>query len=236
MERLIEIEGTLTPDPRAEYDLSYSTGSFDVTLNGSSLTAKPKAGHDFEVDAGIAQLEEELSPLLSSLAAEGAWAVGMTVDHAKFDEGGGPVSRGFGSASAGAVIAVLTSGAERQRLLLARIEWATKDPIYRDVLDFFTEAKAAANPRPALTRLWERLEVKYGGENAVKTALSISKAELRAIKGDQSRYEGDRHATYPAGSQPARIDEKARNAALVVGRKIVSTYEQQEFGFTGLSV
>jgi ribosomal protein S14 len=162
------------------------------------------------------------------------------LDRAEYVEDGAATSttstRSFGTALADAVIVSVTSGAERRRLLLMRIDWATRDPTYRDMLDFFTEAKGAANPRPALTSLWERLEAKCGNEDAVKRQLSISRAELRAIKGDQSRYEGDRHATYAPGAQPARIDEKARHAALAIGRKLISVYEKQEFGANGLPV
>jgi hypothetical protein len=47
---------------------------------------------------------------------------------------------------------------------------------------------------------------------------------------------GDRHATYPPGAQPARIDEKSRQAALAVGRKLIAAYERKEFGANGLPV
>jgi hypothetical protein len=239
-ERVLKVDATLVPAPLADYSVAYPTASFEVELEGSHLVARPRPGLEFEVDAGLQRLEEELEPLLSSLAVESGWAIGLEVRHVELvDAGsdGSPIlTRSFGSAGVSALIAGVTSGADRRRLLLDRIDWATRDPIYRDILDFVAEAKGAANPRPALTNLWERLEAKYGGEDAVRKQLSVSRAELRAIKGDQSRYVGDRHATYPPGTQAARIDEKARQEAVGVGRKLVSAYEQTEFGSNGLPV
>jgi len=200
-ERLVRVEGSLTPAPLAAYSVTYSTRAFEVELDGSALVARPKPGLDLDVDAGLEKLEEDLDPLLSSLAVESGWAVGVNVTHAEFVEDGPSVAttmtRSFPIAQVDAVIVSVTSGSERRRLLLARIDWATRDSIYRDLLDFFAEAKGAANPRPALTSLWERLEAKYGTEDVVKGMFSITRAELRAIKGDQ-------HGSWAIGTRRTR--------------------------------
>jgi hypothetical protein len=240
VERLGTVAGELDPKPLASYTLAFSTASFEIELEGSRLVARPRPGLELEVDAGVETLSSELEPLLSSLSVEGGAAIGFAAKKTEvivYDASGTrAVSRGFGTAPVDAVVVSVTSGTERRRLLLLRIDWATKDPVYRDILDFFTEAKGAANPRPALTRLWERLEAKCGSEDAVRHTFSITKTELRAIKGDQSRYAGDRHANYPPGTQPARIDEGARHTALVIGRKIIAAYEHSEFSANGLPV
>lgn len=229
MHYVTSFEGTLDPAPTALPGDSISLGGWLITVTGGGFKAMPPSESRWSLEEAQGELDRAMEPVLSALGAASGMKITKRVTSAHYADAADPnaivLSTGFAYATAGGVVAI-ASGVEEAARLVRRCEWASKDPLYRDLLDLLTEATGSPNPRPAAFKLTERLEKKFGGIPNTKARLGLTDAPLDAIRAHQNRFEGDRHAKYEIGHRPPPIGPAEREEVLAAARLIVEKYEE----------
>jgi hypothetical protein len=221
-EYIIRIEGKFNPHLAREHeDFAINLTSFVVTVEKETVTAIPHAYLQMEDrQAACELLQQEFSPLLTVLGSEEGQAIELEITDVVY-----PALKT--SSASIRIMATIGGSILTAQELLRKIHWASVDPIYRDLLDFYTEAQAAPNPRPAGAKLVERLKVKFNGYDNALTNLGMLSDGFNLIKREQSKYKGDRHADYKEGYVPARLSPTERNEILTVLKQIIHEYENR---------
>ena len=220
-EYVVRIDGVLSPSPTREYTaFIFDSSSFSVTVEKEKVTASPHPNVQLDTTAAKEQLLNEITPLLKVLGAEEGRAMAFEVTHIVLP------ARTLKTLSVMGRVHFKIAQQPTDEIP-QKVRWAMVDPIYRDLLDLYTEARTASNPRPAGFKLWERLETKFGNREKARTTLDISNSEIKRLFGDQSHYQGDRHAKYNVGDSPRPLSPTEREEFLTRLKKIVDKYEQR---------
>lgn len=216
----MRIEGKLNPAPTLSYDvLAENLPSFSIKLDKEIVTAIPHTKVPVEEEAALLeQLQREISPLLTVLGSFNGRAIAFEITDVKY-----PNLKRFATALLiNYSISVPVPSVEE---IQQKIHWASVDPIYCDLLDFYTEVLAVPNPRPVAYKMVERLEKKFGNRNKACSELGIQ--DLKPIVADQSQYRGDRHAKYNERDVPARLNQGERLKILDLLKHIIENYEKR---------
>jgi hypothetical protein len=223
------LKGVLLPRPTVELrGAIFTPRGWMIEVSGDQFTARPPESARWQIAEAEAALDAAMSPILSVLSAHAGTTIEFRVDSAEHVDSENPNALVLPTvmvrASAG-VVDVLIAGPASQARVVRQAEWAASDPIYRDVLNLLAEARAAPNPRPAASKVVERLQEEVGNLHKV---LGVSKTLTYVIDRDQGRFIGDRHARYK-GRQPARITAMEREEVLEAVRTLIEAYERATF-------
>lgn len=223
-EYVMRIEGILSPAFTGEYRaFKVDLPSFSVNVEKEGIVAYPHSTIQLEVAAAQEHLQSEITPILKVLGAQEGRTIKFEVTHTVLPD------RTLKTLSIQARVSLkISPQLVATDELLQKVHRAMVDPIYCDILDLYMEAQMASNPRPAGFRLWERLGIKFGGERGAKVALGVSEGTCKSLFGDQSRYQGDRHAKYPEGTSPIPLSTIERDYFLAGLKKIIASYERHE--------
>ena len=215
----MRIVGRLSPPLTTDYgEFTEQLPSFSVTVEKEKVSAVPHANIQLEAMVARERLQHEISPLLTVIGGAEGRAISLVVTDVIYPN--------FGTATRSiAARFVLREAVPTIDEMHRRVLCATTDPIYRDLLDFYTEAQAAPNPRPVGYKIVERLEKKFGNRNKACSALGIH--DLKPIVANQSQYHGDHHAEYDVGDTPARISPDERGEVLALLKLIIDEYEKR---------
>jgi hypothetical protein len=218
-EYVVRLEGRLSPPLTIDCtDFTENLPSFSVTVEKEMVKAEPHTNIQLEANEARERLQDEISPLLTVFGFIEGRAISLMVTDIIYPN--------FGTATRSiAARLVLREQPPTKDEVLLKAAWATADPIYRDLLDFYTEAQAAPNPRPIGLKMIERLEKKFGNRNNACSALGIN--DLKPIVAYQSKYQGDRHADYDLGDIPARLSQVERGEVLMLLKRIIDEYENR---------
>ncbi len=198
-------------------DLTENLPSFSVTVEKETVKAEPHLNIQLEASEARERFQHEISPLLTVLGFVEGRAISLAVTDIIY-----PNMR-TATLSIATRFVIGGSPPTKDEVLL-RAAWATTDPIYRDLLDFYTEAVAAPNPRPVGSKMVERLKKKFGNRQKACSALGIQ--DFKPIVANQSQYQGDRHADYDVGEVPARLSQAERGEILTLLKRIIDQYEK----------
>ena len=220
-EYVARIIGRLNPPLTVVYkDFTEPLPSFSVTVEKEKVNAVLHTNLQLEADAARERLQHEISPLLTVIGVEEGRAIELEITNIIYPN--------FGTATPSiATRFVLREAVPDLEEIHQKVRWASVDPIYRDLLDLYTEAQAAPNPRPAGAKLVERLMVKFNGHPNALTRLGMSSDGFDLIKKKQFKYKGDRHADYKEGYVPTRLSHAERNEILAVLKQIIYEYENR---------
>lgn len=218
-EYVVRIVGRLSPPLTTDYgEFTEQLPSFSVIVEKEKVSAVPHANIQLEAMVARERLLHEISPLLTVIGGSEGRAISLVVTDVIYPN--------FGTATRSiATRFVLREAVPTIDEMHRKVLCATADPIYRDLLDFYTEAQAAPNPRPVGYKIVERLEKKYGNRKKACSALDIH--DLKPIVANQSQYHGDRHAEYDVGDTPARISPDERGEVLALLKLIIDEYEKR---------
>src|SRR5713226_137971 len=162
---VVRLIGRLSPPLTIDYaDLTEKLPSFSVTVEKETVKAEPHTDIQLEANEARKRLQDEISPLLTVFGFVEGRAISLTVTDIIY-----PNLR-TATRSIPATVA-LSKPPPAKLEVHQKIRWATTDPIYRDLLDFYTEAIAAPNPRPVGFKMIERLEKKFGSRPKACLAL-----------------------------------------------------------------
>lgn len=216
---VVRLEGRLSPPLTIDCtDFTEKLPGFSVTVEKEMLKAEPHTNIQLEANEARERLQDEISPLLTVFGFIEGRAISLTVTDIIYPN--------FGAATRSiATRFVLREQPPTKDEVLLKAAWATADPIYRDLLDFYTEAQAAPNPRPTGSKMVERLEKKFGNRDKACSELGID--DLTLIVANQSQYQGDRHAKYDVGEVPARLSQAERGEILNLLKHIIDEYEKR---------
>ena len=215
----MEIEGKLNPPPILAYEiLVENLPSFSIRLEKEIVKAIPHIKVPFEEESAILEhLQSEISPLLTVLGAFEGRAITLEITDVKYPN----LKR---LATSLLITYSISTPVPSIEEILQKTQWASADPIYRDLLDFYTEALAAPNPRPVGYKMVERLKKKFGNRKRACSELGIS--DLKLIVAYQSQYRDDRHAEYNEHDIPARLNQDERLKILKLLKQIIVNYEK----------
>ncbi len=216
---VVRIVGRLSPRLSIDYaDFTEKLPSFSVTIEKGTVKVVPHTNLQLEPSAAQKRLQHEILPLLTVLGTLEGRAISLEVTDVIYIHVGQAVRRATGR------MGLIEAPPTTDQIHL-KVQWATVDSVYRDLLDFYTEAIAAPNPRPAGYKMVERLEKKFGNRKNACSALGIN--DLKPIVANQSLYQGDRHAEYNIGDIPARLSQVERSEVLKLLKHIICEYENR---------
>jgi hypothetical protein len=220
---VLEMTGELYPKPGVLYkELNVELPSLSISIDEEKVIAIPKTGVQLMPDEAEEHLQREIVPVLAVIGNENSRDVTLRITSITPYDLTRPecIEMDLRCSSDFWTDAVIIRGSDHTGII-QKIRWAAFDPIYRDLLDFATEAKAAPNPRPSGSKMVERLEVKYGKglkgsekRQAACAALGMRKSDLNPITANQSQFEGDRDAEYDVCIEPARLDPVAKSGSI----------------------
>ncbi len=221
-EYIVRIEGKLSPPPSVKYEnFTEELPSFSINIEKEVVNAVPRSNiSPEETDVTLRCLQDEISPLLTVFGSVEGRTITLEITNIVY-----PTLKRLSTQ----VWVTYTISGQIPTLMEMhqKIHWASVDPIYRDLLNFYTEALAAPNPRPTGTKMVERLKVKFKGYDNALTSLGMPENGFALIKQNQSKYQGDRHADYKVGYVPARLGSTERNEVLAVLKHIIHEYENR---------
>jgi len=221
LEYITQIQGKLNPAPAIEYGLiTENLPGFSITIERERVVAIPHSKILAEEETvALEQLQQQISPILSVLGAQEGRTIMLEITDVNY-----PNLKRLSTAIL--VTYSISAHVPRREDIQRKIRIAVNDPVYRDLLDFYTEALAAANPRPVGFKMVERLEKKFGDRQKACAALGLVKHDLNLITADQSRFKGDRHADYGVGDIPVRLNQVERGKVFELLKRIMDKYEK----------
>lgn len=128
----------------------------------------------------------------------------------------------------------IVAGPTTESDLRQRIEWATQDPTYAELLELRADADVIANPRPIGYVMVERIQTALGGATQKRkralAAIGLKDANVYETLRDQSQFDKDRHGGHAPGLRRPPIDPTTRTAVLEELEGIIRGYEEHVFG------
>lgn len=233
MEKVTVVRGALGPriDTRLLPTTTVTT-SFSIELSGSDVIATPGAGVVLGPDEAAERLRDEIRPLLAAAGHLQRQPIELQDLTPEWIDTGDPKAlvhrRNVGVASSEAfIIAGPTTTSDVEQ----RVQWATDDPSYAELLELLADVHVAGNPRVLAFAMVERVEMALGSGNreAALQALGINKGAIRTIVADQSRFDEDRHAQHPVGTRRPPIDAATREQVRTEAAGLVRAYEEAIF-------
>jgi hypothetical protein len=219
-EYVIRIIGRLMPPLTVEYKDLLELPSFSITVDKEMVNAVPQSDLQLHADEAKKRLQEEISPLLLVLGTEvEKRPIALEITDVAYPT--------FGIATRDiACRANLRDAPPTKDDIHLKFRWAASDPTYCDLLDYYSKAQGASNPRPFGYNMVERLEKRFGSRDNACKALDIKRQELIPIADERSEYQDDRHAKHDVGKTPSQLPIAKRNDMLVLLRRIIVKYEE----------
>ncbi len=229
---IVRVDAAIGPPFREPHtDLTFTGQVFEISVAGNRVTAQPLPGTAVDFDAATTILEREIAPYLAVLSAETGTPAELMGPTRYFVDTMDATREVKGDhVSSTLTMPFSVEGPTWKADFARRVKWAQDDPIYRDLCDLLAAGQASPNPRPDACKMIERLEKKFDGRARALKALGLNDKDIRILVADQATFRGDRHADFPIGEVPARLDTETRRDIIKAAGLVRRRYEEMIFG------